>query len=94
MPSNKTITVTVGASGATYTAPANGYFNFRGRASAAYQWAYIGDTDYNKWGFQRGAVSADDWIVYTLPVLKGATIVINYTTVTNYLYFAYAEGEI
>lgn len=95
MPSDKYIYLTLGASGTKYTAPANGYFNFRGRLTSPRQFVYIGDVTYDRTGFQCSGVEAGDWIAFTLPVAKNSTIIINYNTgADNTLRFIYAQGEV
>lgn len=41
MPSNRYIDLTLGASGTTYTAPANGWFNFKFRATGSNHWIAV-----------------------------------------------------
>lgn len=95
MPSENSVPVTLGASGASYKAPANGYFNFRGMGTAFGQYAYIGDPYYSGVAYERTTHGNNDWIVGTIPVRKGQTIIINYNTgANNALYFIKAEGEI
>lgn len=95
MPSDKYINLTLGASGTKYTAPANGYFNFRGQLTSPRQFVYIGDVTFDRTGFQCSGVEAGDWIVFTLPVAKNSTIIINYNTgADNTLRFIYAQGEV
>ena len=93
MPSDIRESVTLGASGTSYTAPADGYFNFRGRATANGQFAYIGDASpFNHCGFQ-GDAYVNNYVVFTLAVKKGQTIVINYNLGADLsLNFIYAEG--
>lgn len=94
MPSDRYIDLTLGANGTTYTAPANGYFVFRGNVTAQRQYVYIGDPTFNRTGFQFTGVDNGDWIVFTLPVAKNSTILINYNTgANNRLVFVYAEGD-
>jgi hypothetical protein len=94
MPGNKRIRLTLGASGTTYTAPANGYFCFRGKATADMQFAYIGDDDYNKIGYQCTVARTGDWIVASTPVAKNETIIVDYNIgAETTLDFIYAQGE-
>lgn len=92
MPSDTRESVVLGVSGTSYTAPADGYFNFRGMATVNGQFAYIGDSTYNLCAFQMDAY-ANNYVVFTLPVKKGQTIIINYNLGANLaLNFIYAEG--
>lgn len=93
MPSDIRESVTLGASGTSYTAPADGYFNFRGLATVTGQFAYIGDASpFNHCGFQ-GDAYVNNYVVFTLAVKKGQTIVINYNLGADLsLNFIYAEG--
>ena len=93
MPSDRYVDLTLGASGTVYTAPADGYFCFRGYATGARQYVYIGDPEYKKVAFQGTATGAGDWIVFTVPIKKKKSILINYNTgANNVLTFTYAEG--
>lgn len=95
MPSGNSVAVALGVSGASYTATANGYFNFRGMGTAFGQYAYIGDPYYSGVAYQRTTNGNNDWIVGTIPVKKGQSVIINYNTgANNALYFIKAEGEI
>ncbi len=93
MPSTTTASLTIGADGTTYTAPADGYFNFRGQGAQSDAWAYIGDnSSYQNCAFQSNAVTGQ-WIVFTLTVRKDEIIVINYGGLQNLaLSFIYANG--
>jgi hypothetical protein len=94
MPSNKYIDLTFGASGSTYTAPANGYYNIARQVSA--QGQYV-DLVNNTTGFfvsmQKDAVGM---IRISIPVRKGDVLQINYTTAggsNNFFRFFYAQGS-
>ena len=85
-----------GASGATYTAPANGYFEFGGKASSssvAYLNAHIVEThlQVQSWippNFQGNTVRG------FLPCKKGQTLSLSYYQLTlDVLFFRYAEGD-
>lgn len=92
MPSNKYIDLTLGASGTTYTAPADGYFTITKTASAADEYIYIQNTSN---GMNTGvmATSASNCCVY-LPVSKGQSVTVNYTTggTTETFRFIYVNG--
>ena len=86
MPSNKYIDLTLGASGATYTAPANGWFCLIGPTGGAS--GYIGNGIIG--------ITTSGTSVYGLnvlfPVKKNDVINVLYTSATI-LRFVYAQGE-
>ena len=89
MPSNKYINLTLGASGSTYTAPANGYYILRRTVtSGGYQ--RLSSTIYSE---VRTHINAGD-VANFLPIKKGATLIVTYDG--NYrsydFRFVYAEG--
>lgn len=95
MPSNTYDTLTTGASGTTYTAPANGYFyficysisnNHEGMAMLNNTTANISSQD---WGIPNG----NDGRVF-LPAKKGDSVTASYYSINNpRLYFVYAVGS-
>ena len=94
MPSSKYEDWTLGASGSTYTAPANGYltlFKFASGGSAQYAQIRVG---YLKSDFRN--VPSGQQATPMLPLLKGETATVDYnlTGTTQYFRFIYAEGEI
>ena len=94
MPSSKYENWTLGASGSTYTAPANGYltlFKFASGGSAQYAQIRV---DYRKSDFRN--VPSGQQATPILPLLKGetATVEYNLTGTTQYFRFIYAEGEV
>jgi hypothetical protein len=93
MPSNRYIDLTLGASGSTYTAPANGWFSLRKTSSASsrqYMSFYRGDSNLTNETYVTGAV-----IGSIFPCAKGETVSVYYTLggTTNNFRFIYAEGE-
>lgn len=92
MPSNKYVDLTLGASGSTYTVPANGYLTYALSASSNDMWFELtgslgtgsyggGNTTYGYHGF--------------MPVKKGEVITISYQNCSTSLFrFVYAEGEV
>lgn len=95
LPNNQSIELTVGASGASYTAPANGWFcikssviNKTSNYESGYETSYGGRGQINTYGYSNygGAV---------VPVLKGQTVTFTYQTNTTNrsIKFVYAEGE-
>ena len=101
MPSNKYIDLTLGASGSTYTAPANGYVTVFGNFQNANGFLYILDItgDRNNCSVISKAGSGDWTCAATLLIRKGHTFEVTYnynpTTVSYGLFrFYYAEGEV
>ena len=93
MPSNKSIDLTLGASGTEYTAPANGYFYINKVAGS--DWYYVR---------MRNAISNIDLFVDAyrttpltsiIPAKKGEIVYVYYnaTGTTNSFRFIYAEGS-
>lgn len=93
MPGDKYIDLTLGASGSTYTAPANGYYR-----------CYIGGPSGDKWlrlstsaGYiQEAGFTTSKNICFTVPIQKNEILNIKYsgTLTTSGLGFIYAEGEV
>ena len=90
MPSSRYIDLTLGASGSTYTAPANGYVFFSKVCTANGQWAYIqgkitvgGFQGYNNAGYK-----------LFIPIKKNETFKIDYNLggTTENFRLIYAEG--
>lgn len=97
MPSDTYDDLTLGATGASYLAPADGYFFLHkscGTISSAYLAGYNqGSGDYYdiKWG---PSFAADD-LSLTIPAKKGDSVVLYYSAngVTKFFRFIYAEGS-
>lgn len=94
MPSGKYVDLTLGASGSSYTAPANGWFTFSKTAGITNgQISLTNDTV----GFGCTAIgpSAGYNLLIYLPVKAGDVVRTTYsaTGTTNYFRFIYAEGE-
>lgn len=98
MPSSRYIDLTLGASGATYTAPANGWVCLRTNSRSSSTPAYSSLGIYGA-GFETTSIAdvAVSWVASViLPVKKGQTFWAVYgTTVSDYTTFRffYAEGE-
>ena len=90
MPSNRYVNLTLGASGSTYTAPADGWIELSKVCTAIGQWAYI-ESRITVGGF--GGVIAG-YKLYA-PVKKGDTFRIIYDLggKTEIFRFCYAEGS-
>lgn len=95
MPSGRYTNLTLGSSGSSYTAPADGYFYVNKTVSAAYQNIIMTNDSAN--GMRAtcyNANSASAWITAWLPVSKGQSIRITYNAggTTNAFLFIYANG--
>lgn len=93
MPSDRYIDLTLGASGSTYTAPANGYFVLNKRATGTNQYIYLGDVE-NKMAIRLNATEPSNGQIF-LPVRKNEKVNVSYTYGgdTIEFRFVYAEGE-
>ena len=93
MPSNKYIDLTLGASGTSYTAPANGWVFLSANVSQAGGYVQIYKNIYSV--LQR-VVTADTTAICMMPVKKGEAYNMYYTSITktNMFRFIYAEGEV
>lgn len=89
MPSNKNINLTLGVSGTSYTAPANGYFNVVLICNG--KWANI----YTSTGLY-AAYAETKYASANFPVKKGDNLFINYDSgvTVNFFKFIYAQGEL
>lgn len=92
MPSNRYVSLTLGTSGATYTAPADGYFYLRKTGTALNQYAFIsgGGIAQDVFNPISGTGTRSVWF----PVKKGTIVTISYNMggSTNTFRFVYAEG--
>ena len=90
MPSSRYINLTLGASGSTYTAPANGWFSW---------YCYQNNNGYifvqtSASLLPNRVANASNDIAGFIPVKKGDTVMVEYANLTfNRLRFIYAEGE-
>lgn len=93
MPSSRYIDLAVGASGSTYTAPANGWVAYEGSGNNVVAWLHL--LSGSEPTVTSGGPSQSYANVYaTIPVKKGDTFRLTYTTTTLYFRFVYAEGEV
>lgn len=96
MPSSKYISLTLGASGTEYTAPANGWACIQKKATAVSQFLTIYRTGQNSLGsYADASASATQALRGYIPVEKGHNFVVVYTVAgsTQQFIFIYAEGE-
>lgn len=95
MPSETYIDLTLGASGTTYTAPANGYFSLDKTNGTSEQRAISIYNSTTGCGMRSFApYSGSDTVVFA-PCKKGDEVIIYYDCVgiTNWLRFIYAQGS-
>lgn len=92
MPSNRYIDLTLGASGTTYTAPADGWFYINKASSAAGQNVVMAQSTVYQVSQTQSVSGADTHLM--CPVAKGDVITITYTLggTTNAFRFIYANG--
>lgn len=91
MPSSTRMDLTLGASGTTYTAPADGYVTLIKAATGVQQ--YIEMSTYQVFG-SMCAIFSGQLLYATIPVSKGASFLVNYNAggSTNRFVFTYANG--
>ena len=91
MPSDRYVDLELGASGTTYTAPANGWAYISKKASSGGQYIFISGNG----TIEHRSHSSTDVIKMMYPITKGQTFVIEYTLggATSTFRFIYAEGE-
>lgn len=94
MPSGKYIDLTLGASGSTYTAPANGWFFISKVSTASGQIVSLQNKTIIMQTGTYSSASGQGLKVY-LPVKKGTVVAASYTTAgtTEAFRFIYAEGD-
>ena len=94
MPSNERITLTLGASGSTYTAPANGWVMFSKKGTAG-QTIVLRNINSNMRVQTFQSTSSENWNGIILPVKKNDTFAVEYTCTgaTMAFIFIYAVGS-
>ena len=96
LPSNNHTDLTLGASGSTYTAPANGYYCLFGNSGIKADFAINFE---NVTSHFRECISGNtwaDWVSTYIPVKKGDIVKLlynNITTSSHIFLFIYAEGQ-
>lgn len=95
LPSSKYVDLTLGASGATYIAPADGYFQFTKRASGAVQSISLWNSTISSFGIRTSVPSGENAACF-LPIRKGDICSVTYSTSgeTITFRFYYTQGEI
>lgn len=94
MPSGRYIDLTLGASGSTYTAPANGWFTIQMKSNNVGQYLQLFLAGQGL-GFEDHSITSGDTAKLTIPVAKGKMIGVNYNFGSGAVLFrfTYAEGE-
>ena len=100
MPSGKYIDLTLGASGTTYIAPANGWFVLDKAATAANQYAALyntgnGTTTSTLKSIAQTVIPVASNLGLTIPALKGDIVHLDYTLAGDTMVwrFVYAQGD-
>ena len=94
MPSSKYVDLTLGSSGATYTAPANGYFYMRGKSSGTNQQIYMSNTNTTLETLNKNPLSSS-YCYCHIPARRGDVVRVSYTITADLSFkFIYAEGEV
>ena len=94
MPSGKSVDLSLGSSGATYTAPANGCF-YIAKVSGKDTSYFVLQNSTKGYSTSWVAISTSNWVRGILPVQKGDVMKIEYnaTGSTQAFKFYYAEGD-
>lgn len=94
MPSNSYIDLTLGASGSSYTAPADGYLTISKGATAADQWLQL-NNETNGIAVNTVSVGSGHVLRLFLPVKKDSLVYVDYSLggTTHKYRFIYAEGS-
>lgn len=95
MPSSTYVNLTLGASGTSYTAPANGWYELKKVAGKAGSYCRLENLNN---GLSVGDVAAQGYQTYdlSLPAMRGQVVQVSYqdvTGATNVFRFVYAEGS-
>lgn len=95
MPSDKYVNLTVGATGSSYTAPADGYVAVRGNYNASGAFIVLANQANNLAIFSRHYNTSNYETRLFLPVSKGQSFSLSYSSITswNYFRFIYANGS-
>lgn len=92
MPSQKYVDLTLGASGTTYTAPANGYvcISMKGNTNSY----YLNIDTHDMYGYNQTGTIVGYSLTQTIPVAKGQSFEILYYNMSlNFFRFIYTEGD-
>ena len=94
MPSNRYVDLTLGASGATYTAPANGYFCIHANGNGNNNWIEMANN--SAAGFARGVYGTEGWeFKNAIEAKSGDIVIIRYNNINKpaIFRFIFAEGD-
>lgn len=93
MPSHNHVTLTIGASGARYTAPSNGYFSVRATGTSSDNWIEFTTEDSF---LNEGIYGTARWNYKKFyPARVGDVVTITYQNMNfDYIVFIYAEGDV
>lgn len=80
--------LTLLASGGTYTAPANGWFYFSKKATAANQWAILENTTANM-SVGGNVIASGQYPRFIMPCKKGDTITVEYNLAGDTMWFRF-----
>lgn len=94
MPAGRYIDLTLGASGAIYTAPANGWVVLSKKTSATNQYVFLSQSP-NQTSIQCWCPLSGQYAQAYIPVIKGCKFTAKYSAGgdTEHFRFIYAEGE-
>lgn len=84
--------LTLLASGGTYTAPANGWFYFSKKATAANQWGFIENTTANM-SVGGNVIASGQYPRFIIPCKKGDTITVEYNLAGDTMWFRFIYAE-
>ena len=97
MPSDSYVDLTLGASGSTYTAPANGYFAFEGHVTSSNGWCniFVMNNDTTFYSTTTVGPNVYHWTGSNIPVHKDAIVKLSWANYSmGFFRFIYAQGEI
>ncbi len=97
MPSDRYINLELGASGSSYTAPANGWYSIQKLSGVTTSTLYLLIRNVSKslqMAVNNGSATTSNGMGLFMPAMKGDEIQVYYTITgaTNYFRFTYAEG--
>ena len=95
MPSNSYIDLTLGASGSTYTAPANGWIFFRVNGVPSGGYISITNSLFPSGIKSMQSNNTAQYLQIFIPVIKNSIYTLEYSTAgsATFLYFVYAQGS-
>lgn len=95
LPSSNYVNLTLGASGSTYTAPANGWVFFAKASGTSGQFNSITNSTGSELRNDCVSSSSGQWATVSCSVKKGDKFILEYTTTgeTKRFRFIYAEGQ-